>query len=239
MKFDHLSSSQINNWIDDPALWILKYLYGIKGGRMPAAWRGNAVEKAVDLMLTKGEFREHFLLDTARMEFLRLGGLQTDKEWNIIPDYIAQVLPFIKDCGWGIPEGCQTSLEVEIEGVKFIGYMDYDWPGMVRDCKTTGRLPSFSKEGVLKGKDDHLRQMSIYTHNSNRGAELFYVTPKTVKIYQPSADELNKAFRHVTAAIRAMKEFEPQDWFRYVPRDMSHWKWDDKLREKAKELWKL
>ena len=239
MKFDHLSSSQINKWIDDPSLWILDKIYGVESGRMPAAWRGNAVEKALAAMFT-GEFDRDSLIGISYSDFAERGGLRTDREWNAIPGYIAQLIPFIKDCGWGAPDGCQTRLETEIEGVRVIGYMDYEWGGVVRDCKTTGRMPSFSREtGLLRGKDDHLRQMSIYTHNSNRNAELFYVTPKAVRTYQPSQDELSTAFRHVRAAVRAMKEYEVQDWWRYVPRDMTFYKWADHLREKAKELWKL
>jgi hypothetical protein len=254
VESDHLSASQINLWIDDPALWILKYVDGNKEyGRMPAAWRGNAVEKAVDMMLEDGNFNRDELLGTVLQYFQTLGGLPEDKEYANLEGYLDAAIDFIKRSNWGKPVSCQKKVEHEIEGENIQMYFDYEYEGLIRDCKTTGRMPNGLGQAdkwkvgdpplVLSGKDDHIRQMALYREGggfgSNTTTELFYITPKKVAVYQPSVAELDLALNHSKAAIRAMSEYEERDFWRYVPRDMSGFRWDDNLRAAAIEKWSL
>ena len=245
MEFDHLSASQINKWIEDPALWILDKIYKVPAGRMPAAWRGQAVEKAVDYMLMAEDFELGAMIKLAQADFLECDwktgeprGMESDAEYGKIEDYVAVAAEAVDDRGWGPPEKMQSEVKKDIEGVEVLQYHDYTYPGFVRDLKTAGRAPGFGKESGLLLKPDHLRQMAIYTHDTNQTAQLLYITPKKYILYEPTKAELNWAWGHVCAAVRAMKSFDG-DIERYVPRDFSNFWWDDNLRAKARELWQL
>ena len=48
---DHFSASQINQFLADQALWILRWGWDVKGEVGPGAWRGSAVEAAFDVAL--------------------------------------------------------------------------------------------------------------------------------------------------------------------------------------------
>ena len=54
MPRDYLSASQINRFLDEPALWVMDQLFGIKSNAGPGAWRGNAIEAACDAVLFAG-----------------------------------------------------------------------------------------------------------------------------------------------------------------------------------------
>ena len=44
---EHLSPSSFNTFLDDKAMWIMRYLFGYKNGGGPAMWRGNAIDGGV------------------------------------------------------------------------------------------------------------------------------------------------------------------------------------------------
>ena len=53
---EHLSPSKINLWITDPALFIGTYLCGMKGSYGVGAFRGTAVEHALEKKLSNKDF---------------------------------------------------------------------------------------------------------------------------------------------------------------------------------------
>jgi hypothetical protein len=50
----HLSPSSLSLYRNSPALWCLRYLFGIKDPANAYAWRGRAIEAAVDAMVLDG-----------------------------------------------------------------------------------------------------------------------------------------------------------------------------------------
>src|SRR5262245_45996581 len=48
---DHLSPSSLRLWRDAPAVWIGKYMLRAPDETGPGAWRGKAIEVAVDRLL--------------------------------------------------------------------------------------------------------------------------------------------------------------------------------------------
>ncbi len=53
---EHLSPSKINLWVADPALFIGTYLCGMKGSFGVGAFRGTAVEHALEKKLNKNDY---------------------------------------------------------------------------------------------------------------------------------------------------------------------------------------
>jgi hypothetical protein len=55
---EHLSPSKINLWVNDPALFIGTYLCGMKGSYGVGAFRGTAVEHALEKKLSNKDFHK-------------------------------------------------------------------------------------------------------------------------------------------------------------------------------------
>ena len=46
----HLSASSVNLFIEDPARWVMRYLFEPPSQQKPAFWRGTAVDSAIGRM---------------------------------------------------------------------------------------------------------------------------------------------------------------------------------------------
>ena len=55
-NIEHLSPSKINLWVADPALFVGTYLCGMKGSFGVGAFRGTAVEHALEKKLSNKDF---------------------------------------------------------------------------------------------------------------------------------------------------------------------------------------
>src|SRR5688572_29614415 len=51
----HLSPSSLNEWMNDPLIWSIKYLGKHRDDYAPAAWRGQAVEDGLTAVLRGGD----------------------------------------------------------------------------------------------------------------------------------------------------------------------------------------
>lgn len=249
---DHFSASQISLFLDEPALWLLRRFYGITAEVGPAAWRGSAIEAAMDLRLYKRGCSDEECLEKAmeRFELDAQGILDDDHEKarQEIPLFLANLLPSLKD--WPEPLARQMRIEWWPDGcgIPVIGYADYVFEDGIVDLKTTARMPSFdTSTGQIKQKGDHLRQMAIYRASTDKPCTLLYVTPGKAKEpirYQVSDEEHSAALRQVTAAVKAMERLNRQsDPKRIIdlfpPRDLAGFRWDAPSRAKACELWGL
>jgi hypothetical protein len=241
---DYLSASQINCFIEEPALWIVQYVRGIKGEAGPAAYRGLALEAAVDYILFKQPATEEELVKIALQRFeLDAGGEisdAADKQREEIPEYLTNLIPFLQQQDWGLPVR-QVKIETWIDDVRLTGYIDYKWPDWLLDLKTTGKMPSF-RDGILVGKDGHIRQMAIYREATGTAPTLLYATPGKAKepvLYRPSDHELDVGMRQIRAAIRAIKRIDEGNIEMFPPRDLTSYMWSDVTREAASKIWRL
>lgn len=259
---DHFSASQINRFLEEPAIWILDRLYGVRGDMGPNAWRGSAVEAACDSVFFNAADDDQ-ALDVAYQTFdgKAMGEVRDDidKARGEIPLYLANILPEIRQ--WPAPLGRQVPVSINLPDVQaaIVGYIDWTWPEWLADLKTASRLPSVDPEtGRIKDKGDHLRQMAVYWKAKSVSPKLCYVMPgkpdkgKTHKpplVYCPSTEELDEAYRHLCTAARAMEKLmfavkvkgrQPDDIAAmYPPRDMQGFLWNDITRAKAIEVWRL
>lgn len=246
---DHLSASQINTFLDDPANWLVRVLFGVKSEAGAAAWRGSAIEAGLDLVLLKKASDEEALAAAMeRFEQDAQGDLDdgVEKERQALPAYFANLLPFARSLP--VPLARQVRVECRIDGVPMpiIGYLDYSFEDGDLDLKTTGRMPSFDENGRIKDKAEHLRQIAVYQHARKRPQRLVYTTPgkaKEPKVYEPCEEELSQALAEVRVAARAMCRLlessrDPLDiCAMYPPRNINGFRWDDASRAKAMEVW--
>ena len=257
-KRDHFSASQINRFLSEPALWVLDRLYGVRGFAGPGAWRGTAVEAALDAALFSRATDEQ-ALEIAYQTFDREAqgqvGEDVEKAKSEIPAYLKNLLPSMR--ALGIPLTRQARISLNLEGIdaEVIGYVDYLYPDKLYDLKTTGRMPSIDEAtNRIKDKWEHLRQMAIYERAKKIPPTLIYVTPgkpdkgkdhKPPLFYTPCREELDAAMRQVECACRAMQRIirsrrDPDEIAEmYPPRDLSGYLWDAATRAKATEIWKL
>ena len=252
---DHISASQINRFLAEPALWLVEQLWGVKGTVGPGAWRGNACEAAMDTILFQdADSSTATAAALARFEQDAQGEIRDDieKERVALSAYLANLLPVAKQlrAEKGIPLVRQSRIELELPGIRVavVGYVDYLWDGCGLDLKTVGRSPSFTEAGRIKDKADHLRQMAIYNKAKGVPFSLLYATPtkdKPAKSYLVSDEEHDTAMRQIVAAARAMDKLlaNANDRERlavmFPPRDLNDYYWSDETRAVARKIWSL
>jgi len=258
MRRDYLSASQINRFLDEPALWVMDQFFDIKSNAGPGAWRGSAVEAACDAVLfAKADDDAALKAANERFEIDAQGDMADDvnKERVALPVYLHNLLPTIRGLGMPLTKQSKIVLQLNTLDLDIVGYVDYRFPDYLLDLKTTGRMPSLDPvSGRIKDKWDHLRQVAIYERAEGVSPKLCYGTPgkpekgqshKPPLIYAPSRDELDAALRQVEAAGRAMQRLlrseQPKEKIAelYPPRDMQSYVWDDRLRSEASIIWRL
>jgi hypothetical protein len=253
----HFSASQINTFLNEPALWVLQAFYGVRPEVGAGAWRGNAIEAAMDWFLYKPDANDDDLYRVAMRRFEQdaEGELSDDveKERQTIADTLNNLMPWLREQELPTPTGTQMKIEWVPDGTQtpVIGYVDYLWTGEdytdLWDLKAPGRAPSFDKEtGLIKDKQDHLRQVAIYWQARGIKPALLYAMPAKNKapiLYRPSDAELNRALSEVKAAVRAMERLARNDADTvaplYPPKDVSGFRWDSTTQNKAAEIWGL
>lgn len=252
---DHISASQINRFLDEPALWIIERLYGVRGNAGPKAWRGTACEAAMDAVLFENANDADALKAAmARFEQESGGEIRDDilEAAEGIPAYLANLLPVARKIAAekGKPLIRQARIELDLPGIKarVIGYVDYLWDDAGMDLKTTARAPSFTDNGRIKDKAEHLRQVAIYAQAKGRPFSLLYATPtknKPAIPYMVSDEECATAMRQVMAAAKAMDNLLAKAADRdrlaafYPPRDLDSYVWSPETIAKAREIWNL
>ena len=245
MALAHYSPSQVRLFLDEPALWFLRYYGGVFGDVGPKAWRGTAVGKAVEMYLAhpaKGILEaiglgQHSFLQQAEGEISDA----VDTEYHkILPIFEQLQEPMGKFGGY---LGAEIRAETMVDNVELpvLGYVDFAFDKGDVEIKTTDRCPS-------KPRLNHVRQVAFYNKARNRPQTIVYATPKRYAVYEISQHDLDSAWRQTHAALKAMDRINRQieivtNWREqaemYPPRDLDNWLWDSETREAAKEVWDL
>lgn len=249
----HLSASSLNAYISEPAIWVLKYVYGFKSDNA-AMFRGSAVEKALCDSLRQNTGVEdcvsvaEFLFDSEceRVKF-PLGHPDVEKERSAIRPMIesgyAGLIPLAE-------EGMEFQKKIEIDlgvGVPLIGYIDI-LGSKVLELKTTLRMPS-DKDQV---KHSHWRQGSIYAVHEGKPAEIVYISPpvksgahkgfKMFPVENPEqyVNELRRAavsLKRVLAAALTEDQPDRNTLQEFIVPDFDRFFWDEEAKAKALEVW--
>lgn len=233
----HLSASSLRLYREQPALWCLKYLGGVKDEAGPAAWRGQAVEAGLDRLLWGYD--------------LPMASAEMKRRWDELAQGVADdaALKAFADLG-GFLEQAQTALKgrptpltkqskitVNLPGIEvpIIGYVDYRWPDYGLDLKTTMRMPS-------EPNASHVEQVSLYAKATGVPFFLLYVSPKKHAIHEVTAAMGEAAMKRVhrgALAIRHMleKARDAQDALHLFNPDFGTYHWNQPLIEAADRLY--
>ena len=248
----HLSASAINQFITNPASWILK-VSGHSGIPNPAMWRGTVIDDTLskafdwDMPIDK---KLHRSIANAEMEYEELFAHhnatynydldKVEAEKNNLKRYLEVALPFYSKLGK--PEACQKRIEVEFEDipVPIIGYIDLQYEGAIRDIKTTGRLMSTVPSTIC-------RQLSLYGYaeDSVPYVDFIHVTKAKAEVVSIEITDVDKRVNELRqAALSMMNVLSYSDDINQVATlfypDFDDWRWSNQVdQDAAKKLWRI
>lgn len=223
----HLSPSSLGLYRSAPALWVLRYLYGVRDESGPYAARGKAVEAAVAAILMENA-SDDAAIDLAMSVFERDAGGEISPEVNrerlAIPEMVRRAAPLFRKLGR--PVACQWRIEMRLDDIEvpILGYADFVYEPFVLDLKTTFAIPSVPRA-------DHAVQIAFYAAALSLRPGLVYVSPKKTACFSHNSINVETAcrlLRQSAHAVRAMLTatatreaaaalFVPVDDFRWSP----------------------
>lgn len=236
----HLSASSLALYRNQPSLWVLQYLHGVKGEAGPSAWRGSAVEAGVDwaVMRPDDDFSVCFAKALERFELDALGdiGDEVTKERQAIEPILLQAVQIMRPLG--MPTARQFKVEHWLDGIEvpIIGYIDYLYAEQLVDLKSTHRMPT-------EPRPDHAAQVTIYEEATGKTPLLAYATPKKAELKPVTPEQREEALWTIqksATAVRAMLsivESKEQAAALFVP-DFKSFYWNDALITEALHVWR-
>lgn len=242
----HFSASQINEYIQCPARWILR-VSGHRSPVGPGAWRGRAVDEAARLHLVDGADilaatqAAHDIFDQeAAAGSEGQDAAKIKKERDAVADYVE--LACLHYAALEGPVYCQVPVRLEPPGlpVPIVGFVDFHYPGAsVRDLKTVARMPSSPPDSVC-------RQLAIYSaalEGVPAVADYVQVSQKTKQVMQMPVDDLPGRFAEAMAAAEGMVRLlsiseDIRDVAGLLRPDFDDWRWSHPAdRAAAEKLW--
>jgi len=199
---DHLSPSSLRLWRDAPAVWIGKYLLKAPDESGPGAWRGRAVEAAVDRLLFNlgAEAAAKAMQD--EWDACAQGVVDDDatKEYDALPDFLTQAKIAFADLPMPLQRQARMSLTIPGISVPLVGFADWVWPDHGTDLKTTWRMPNGGKPDP-----NHVEQVSAYSMFHGVPFSLTYVTPKRWMRFEITPTDAATAYDRVIEACHAIR----------------------------------
>jgi len=233
----HLSPSSLALYRAAPALWCLCYLYRIRDEAAAYAWRGKAVEAAVDAIVFDGSSDDAAIqLAMAVFEEEARGELsdELNKQRNAIPNMVRRGGAEFRRLGR--PVGRQHRVEVWLDGIEvpIVGYADYVYEDFVIDLKTTFALPSYPRP-------DHEVQIVYYAEALSRRPGLIYVTPRRSARFPHNMIDVMTGRRilrqsaHAVRSMLAVTKTREDAASLFVLLD--NYRWTDLTRSAAQKVW--
>jgi hypothetical protein len=200
---DHLSPSSLRLFREAPAAFIGRYLLKVTDESGPGAWRGLAVEAAVDrLLFTRDEEAANQAMHV-EWDNCAQGVIDdaAQKEYDALPSFLIQAA--LAFDGKAPPFQRQSKVSLEIPGIPIplIGYADWIWkePDHGTDLKTTWRIPS-------EPDPSHIEQVAVYSRfHSDIPFTLTYVSPKRWVRYDVLPSMNAEAWERVVETAHALQ----------------------------------
>jgi len=251
---EHLSPSSINSYIDDPCIWIMRYLFKFRNGGGPAMWRGTVTdhgvgkyfgftEKPIDLgeTIQSALFEYQVTYDNCKSEYptQEINHKKFLEEADRIPRYIKTAIDFYEDLGQ--PTEYQKRIELNLESipVPIIGFIDLKYNDTIRDIKTTARRP-------YKVSDAHARQVSVYAKAEDCVPILDYivVTAKDEQVVSETVHQVDKHIHTVEqVALKIMNLLSYSNDKHEIANlfypNLDDWKWGAEEIKFAKTIWSI
>jgi len=237
-----ISPSQINTFLNEPAIWVLNKFFGIYGDMGAAAKRGNAIELALTSILMNNMDFDTALkrsLEVFDQEMKQIEDDKTPEERDLIEPMLKQAIDLFLNID--PPKQTQIRMEPTILDLPILAIADFDMGEYMVDLKTTKRCPS-SSESISA---EHIRQIAIYKMASGKKQKLAYVTDKKSALYEITEDQQIAAEKEIKAAAKAMRaafDIEEKQGketlsILYPPRDTNGFWWDKKTLNAAQSIW--
>ena len=237
----HLSPSTINLWITQPSLCLLK-IAGITDEAGPAAWRGNAVDRAGSIVAFNPTMPEEVLMkgayevfDNQRAKSIEdIPEAKIAKERENLPRYIKNTIEFY--VGLKVkPIKQQEKVSVMLGDIPipFIGFYDLLYKNEVRDTKSVGKMPSAPSTG-------HSRQAALYAHATGCEPWLDYIGVNGYKTFH--VEDHEKWLEDLYNGAKSLEKMLASqdnilDCCRMTYPDLDHWMWSDTTRQAARDVW--
>ena len=245
-KIKHISASNINTFITNPAEWVINYIYKLPFASSAAAERGKYIEKALFHILGNGvsvekalEEQTYFFAETCKEMKVDKEEYLKEKEFvqkaiQILPKHLSK---------FGKITGYQNKIGYNYKGIDIIGYTDFDFElpdgsPLILDLKTTKKI------NVSTG---HKIAQHIYKTATNKPNKLFYVkvlkTKEEVEEYELTDEDNVKIPLLIHQAIENMNYLcslanSKDDFKRHITPNPDDWKWNDETKLKArKDIW--
>lgn len=235
----HLSPSSLGLYRNAPALFCLRYLFGVKDeATAPYLWRGRAIESGVDAILLDG-VSDDAAIERAKhtFELSAQGEISPNiqRERQVLADMVRRAGAVFRRLGK--PIGRQQKVEVWLDGIEvpLTGYADYLYEEFVVDLKTSHALPG-------KPRPDDAVQVVMYGDALSRRPSLIYVTPRKSAQYPHDEIDIESArrvLRQSANAIRAMLAATADKAHAarlFVP-NPDDYRWTDATRNAAERVW--
>lgn len=233
----HLSPSSLALYRAAPALWVLRYLFGVRDETGAFAARGKAVEAAVGAIVMENA-SDGAAITLAISVFERDAGGEISPEINkerlAIPEMVRRAAPVFRKLGR--PMACQQRVEVWLDGIEvpLRGFTDFTYPEFVLDLKTTHAVPTTPRA-------DHTVQIAFYAAALSLRPGLIYVSPRKTACYGHNSIDVEAAcrlLRQSASAVRAMlaaAESREAAAALFVPVD--DFRWSPTTRSAAARVW--
>jgi len=242
----YLTPSSINAFRDNPAYWVMRFLYGVQT-TSPAFIRSIAVKAGVKSMLYERKLghAEDRALETFQH---RIGVSGMDWEDPGVQDEYDNVLPMFDLAvkaldGLGLikmPTAMDMPTHVWADGVTapFLSSPDIVYEDCVVDLKPTKRCPSKLPFRDLAAMAIHSRaREGVVIHN-------IYATNKKYASYAPLPSQLDEAWADLVTDAFALQTFvfsaeSREHALAMTPLNRDHFYWSDESLEKARSILKL
>ena len=235
---NYLSPSSINTYINDNALWVARYLFGVKSSSGASAVRGIATEAALADKYEKKTFDFNYLdmhfMSLCAESGVDLGDIKTAKEKKLLEGF-GKVID--ENFNYDNLEAYQEKVSVQIDDlpVPIIGYIDFRFADKIVDLKTTTRMPTRPTEAQK-------RQMALYSMAYPKSSvDLFFASPKEHKKF--TLKNLSAYKKQLTKVAFGIQKFlsvsnDKHEIASLTYPNLDSWLWTG-MKEEASKIWSL
>ncbi len=235
---NYLSPSSINTYINDNALWVARYLFGVKSSSGASAVRGIATEATLADKYEKKTFDFKYLdmhfMSLCAESGIDLGDTKTAKEKKLLEGF-GKVID--ENFNYDNLEAYQEKVSVQLDDlpVPIIGYIDFRFADKIVDLKTTTRMPTRPTEAQK-------RQMALYSMAYPKSSvDLFFASPKEHKIFTlKNLSVYKKQLERVALGIQKFLSVsnDKHEIASLTYPNLDSWLWTG-MKDEASKIWSL
>ena len=235
---NYLSPSSINTYINDNALWVARYLFGVKSSSGASAVRGIATEAALADKYEKKTFDFKYLdmhfMSLCAESGIDLGDTKTAKEKKLLEGF-GKVID--ENFNYDNLEAYQEKVSVQLDDlpIPIIGYIDFRFDDKIVDLKTTTRMPTRPTEAQK-------RQMALYSMAYPKNSvDPFFASPKEHKVFTlKNLSVYKKQLERVALGIQKFLSVsnDKHEIASLTYSNLDSWLWTG-MKEEASKIWSL